>query len=92
MLLLQALQVVEFALAVAAEQVEAGARQHPPVTLTDLPEAERRKWIDRLPDLAGEWVAANESKGLPARALLKAYMDGLRAHGEEPERQWDRGL
>lgn len=69
--------------------VELGASQNPPVTVTPLDPAERQRWVDQLPDLAGEWVAAGESRGLPAKSFLKAYMDGLRARGEKPARAWD---
>lgn len=70
--------------------VELGAGQNPPVTLTVMPEEERQRWVDALPDLAGEWVQAGEARGLPAREFLSAYMDGLRARGETPARDWDR--
>lgn len=59
------------------------------VTITEMPDAERKKWADAMPDLAGEWVKAN---GEPAKAVLKAYMDGARARGAQPLREWDKGL
>ena len=52
-------------------------------------EADRQAWVDGLPDIAGEWAADAESRGLPGREFLKAYMDGLRERGEEPVRDWD---
>jgi TRAP-type transport system periplasmic protein len=70
--------------------LELGAAQTPPVTLSELPAEERQKWVDGLPDLAGEWAAAGEERGLPARAFLEAYMNGLRERGEEPARAWDQ--
>lgn len=69
--------------------LELGAAQNPPVTLTELPPEERARWVSALPDLAGEWAAENEARGLPARAFLSAYLDGLRAQGETPARDWD---
>lgn len=71
---------------------EAGKTQNPPVTITDLPAAERRRWIDQLPDLAAEWVKANEARGLPAKTFLRAYIAGLRKRGEQPARDWDKNL
>jgi TRAP-type C4-dicarboxylate transport system substrate-binding protein len=71
-----------------AKIIELGASQNPPVTLTELPAEERQKWVDSLPNLADEWADAAEARGLPARAFLKAYMDGLRSRGEEPARDW----
>jgi TRAP-type C4-dicarboxylate transport system substrate-binding protein len=72
----------EFAL---NRMVEVGASQSTPVTLTQLPAAERQAWVDGLPDVAGEWAAAG---GPAAAAFLRAYMDGLRAAGETPARDW----
>ncbi|NYZ13801.1 C4-dicarboxylate TRAP transporter substrate-binding protein [Azospirillum sp. RWY-5-1] len=72
--------------------VEAGKTQNPPVTIYELPPEERRKWIDQLPNLAAEWVKANEAKGLPARKFLEAYMAGLRKQGQTPAREWDKNL
>jgi TRAP-type C4-dicarboxylate transport system substrate-binding protein len=75
-----------------AKMVELGAGQNPPVTISELPAAERQKWVEILPDIAGEWAAATEAKGIPAKAFLKAYMEGLRAAGEKPARNWDANL
>lgn len=58
--------------------------------IVDLPEAERRRWIDGLPNLAQNWVAANEARGQPARRVLNEYMNRLRAGGVRPGRDWDR--
>lgn len=68
--------------------MQAGASQNPPVTLTELPAEMRTDWANRLPDLAGEWATDAEGRGLPGKAFLKAYMDGLRSRGEEPLRSW----
>ncbi|MGQ9366421.1 C4-dicarboxylate TRAP transporter substrate-binding protein [Azospirillum sp. ST 5-10] len=72
--------------------VEAGKTQDPPVTVAVLPPAERQKWIDQLPNIAADWVKANEARGLPARKFLEAYMAGLRKHGQTPARDWDKTL
>lgn len=72
--------------------VEVGKTQSPPVTITDLPPEERRKWIEQLPNIAAEWVKANEARGLPARSFLQSYMAGLRKHGQTPARDWDKAL
>lgn len=76
----------EFAL---NKMLEVGASQTPPVTMTLMSDADRQAWVDGLPDLAGEWADAAEARKLPARVFLKAYMDGLRARGEKPTRNWD---
>lgn len=58
--------------------------------IVKLPEAERVKWAHSLPDIAGEWAKEQESKGLPARAVLRAFMDEARKAGAKPLRDWDK--
>lgn len=72
------------------KMIEVGSAQTPPVTISEMSAADRQAWVDGLPDLAGEWADAAEARGLPGRAFLKAYMDGLRARGEKPGRNWDQ--
>ena len=64
--------------------VDAGAK------VVRLSDAERLRWAQSLPDIAGEWAKAAEAKGLPARAVLKAYMDEVRKAGAKPVRDWDK--
>ena len=54
-----------------------------------LPDAEKRKWIDGLPDIAGQWVRSAEARGHPAGETLRAYLAALRTRGGEPLRNWD---
>jgi TRAP-type C4-dicarboxylate transport system substrate-binding protein len=61
-------------------------------TVSEFPAAERRKWAELLPNIAKEWVDANEAKGVPAKAVMKAFMDGVRKRGGTPLRNWDEGL
>lgn len=75
-----------------AKMVEIGKGQNPPVAISELPDGDRQKWVDGLPNIAGEWAADGESRGLPAKDFLKAYMEGLRAAGEKPARDWDKAL
>lgn len=77
----------EFAL---NKMVEIGADQNPPVTIKVMPPEERAAWVNKLPDIAGEWAEGLEAQGVPAKAFLAAYMDGLRARGEKPVRDWDK--
>lgn len=58
--------------------------------ISDFPDAERARWAKLLPDLAGDWVARNEAKGLPAKKVLAAFMDGIRKRGGRPARNWDK--
>jgi TRAP-type C4-dicarboxylate transport system substrate-binding protein len=61
-------------------------------TISEFPAAERRKWAGMLPNIAKEWVDANEAKGVPAKAVMKAFMEGVRKRGGTPVRNWDEGL
>ena len=70
--------------------VEAGANQSPPVEIVQMPEGETKKWVDKLPNLAADWAAPLEDRGIPANEFLAAYMEGLRAAGETPARDWDK--
>ncbi len=58
--------------------------------VTTMTEADRKKWAFRLPNLAQDWAKANDAKGLPASAILKDYMNAMRAGGATPVRNWDR--
>lgn len=55
-----------------------------------VPEAERIAWAKGLPNLAKEWAADMEKKGMPGKAFLTAYMDAMRAGGAKPLRDWDK--
>lgn len=55
-----------------------------------MPKAEQKKWAAALPDLAGEWAKRLEAKGLPAKLVIKTYMDGVRKRGITPLRDWDK--
>ncbi|WP_417670355.1 C4-dicarboxylate TRAP transporter substrate-binding protein [Roseibium sp.] len=77
----------EFAL---NKMVELGAEQDTPVQIIEMPQEQRQAWVNKLPDLAGEWATELEAQGQPAKAFLSAYMDGLRQRGETPIRDWDK--
>ncbi|NQV55534.1 MAG: C4-dicarboxylate ABC transporter substrate-binding protein, partial [Rhodospirillales bacterium] len=50
--------------------------------------AMRKRWAGKLDDVAGEWAAKEEAKGVPAKALLARYMEGVRKLGGQPLRDW----
>jgi len=60
------------------------------VTFYEMPLAERKRWATMMPNIAKEWAEAQESRGLPGRAVLTAYMDELRALKTEMIREWDK--
>jgi hypothetical protein len=59
-------------------------------TITELPLAEKQRWLAAMPDIAGRWIEATERRGHPAGDVLRAYMSALRARGGQPLRDWDR--
>jgi TRAP-type C4-dicarboxylate transport system substrate-binding protein len=58
--------------------------------VTYLSDAERKRWADKLPNVPMEWAEAMEKKGLPGKAMLRGYLDGLRARGVKLARDWDK--
>lgn len=79
----------EFAL---NKMVELGSKQTPAVTIVPMSAEERQKWVDLLPNIAGEWAEKLEGEGVPAKAFIKEYMEALRAKGVKPTRNWDEEL
>jgi TRAP-type C4-dicarboxylate transport system substrate-binding protein len=55
----------------------------------ELPREEKLKWLNGLPNIAGQWAAATEERGIPAREVLEVYMDTVRSRGGTPLRNWD---
>lgn len=59
-------------------------------TIHELPADQRQAWADTLPNIAKEWAAAANAKGLPGTEVLSAYMDAMRAAEQPIARHWDR--
>ncbi|QDZ02619.1 TRAP transporter substrate-binding protein DctP [Nitratireductor mangrovi] len=72
------------------KMLEIGANQNPPVTMTEMSQEDRAAWVNGMPNIAAEWAADVESRGIPAKDFLAAYMEGLRSRGETPVRDWDK--
>lgn len=69
-----------------------GPKQQRAVSVIEWSRDERAEWVNAMPDIAAEWVAANEAKGLPAREVMKTYLNTMRERGAQPLRNWDHGL
>ena len=50
----------------------------------------RKKWIMSMPNIGKDWAAGLDKDGLPGTAMLKAYMDKMRAANQTVVRHWDR--
>jgi C4-dicarboxylate-binding protein DctP len=59
-------------------------------TIIEVTDEQRRVWAERLPNMAQEWAQTLEEQGLPGQAILKDYMDVMRANGQPIVRHWDR--
>lgn len=57
-------------------------------TLREMPREEKVRWVEAMPDLGLNWVEANESPTVPAREMLRRFMDEAVAVGAEPLRDW----
>jgi TRAP-type transport system periplasmic protein len=64
--------------------VAAGAK------VSELSDAERKRWADALSPVAKVWAAEAQSKGLPAGDVLNAYMAGLSSAGVKVPRDWSK--
>ena len=59
------------------------------VQIVEMPAGETEKWANMLPNIAQEWAEPLDARGIPASEFLTAYLEGLRARGETPVRNWD---
>jgi len=58
--------------------------------LSTFPVSEQKRWTGKMPNIAGEWAKGVEAKGLPAKQIMKFYMDSVRKRGGQPVRDWDK--
>ncbi|WP_371054670.1 C4-dicarboxylate TRAP transporter substrate-binding protein [Rhodosalinus sp. K401] len=75
--------VADLAATAIDEMQEAG------LTIHQLPDEEKAKWVNGLPNIVEPWL---EQTGEDGRIVLKAYFDALRERGATPLRDWDEGL
>jgi len=59
-------------------------------TIVKMSTADRKSWASAMPNVAKDWAASLEKKGMPGKAILGAYMDAMRASGQPILRQWDK--
>jgi len=58
--------------------------------IVQMTQAQRVNWANSMPNVAKEWTSDLEKKGIPAKAVLRAYMDKMRAAKQPILRQWDK--
>lgn len=72
------------ATALMQNMVAAGAK------VSDLGDAERKRWADALPPMGKTWAADAQGKGLPGSEVLNAYMGALVKSGANVPRDWSK--
>ncbi|WP_011582218.1 MULTISPECIES: C4-dicarboxylate TRAP transporter substrate-binding protein [Chelativorans] len=79
------LEVMDTAVDAAEKKYVAGGGK-----IVEFPEAERVKWATKLEDLAANWAAPLEERGLAARDVLGSFMDYQRANNDKVLVNWDQ--
>lgn len=59
-------------------------------TIVDMSAEERLRWANNMPNVAKDWAAGLEAKGIPGKAILSSYMDTMRTNNQKILRQWDK--
>lgn len=59
-------------------------------TIVQYTPEQRKAWADTMPNIAREWAEATDKQGKPGTAVLKLYMDVMRANNQSIARQWDQ--
>ena len=62
------------------------------VEFSSFSDEQRANWAKRMPNVAGEWAASLDKKGLPGSKILTAYMNELRARHIKVYRDWDKEM
>ncbi len=58
--------------------------------VTEVDETFRKKWADGMDNVAKIWAEKLDGEGKPGTAVLKTYLDTMRAAGAKPVRDWDK--
>jgi hypothetical protein len=59
-------------------------------TVNEVDQAFREQWAAGMDNVAKDWAARLDSEGAAGTAVLKSYMDTMRAAGAIPVRDWDQ--
>ncbi len=57
-------------------------------TVVELSAEERAAWAASMPNIAVEWAKELDASGAPGSDMLVAYIEKLKAAGQEPARDW----
>lgn len=56
--------------------------------VVEVPVTDRISWANSMPNIAAEWAKSLDEKGEPGSDMLKAYMEKLKAAGQDITRDW----
>lgn len=59
-------------------------------TVTEVDDAFRQQWAAGMDNVAKVWAERLDSEGKPGTAVMKTYLDTMRAAGATPVRDWDK--
>ena len=59
-------------------------------TFVNISDDVRKQWATSMSNIAQRWADDQEKQGYPGKAVLKAYMDEMRAANQPILRNWDR--
>lgn len=59
-------------------------------TISEFPEAERKRWADTLPPIGKEWADEMAARNLPGQEVLAAYIAALAEQGVVMPRDWSQ--
>ncbi len=60
------------------------------VKFSTLAPEERLRWVKSMPNVAMEWAARQDKKGLPGTEVMSSYLAELRRLNVKMLREWDK--
>ncbi len=57
--------------------------------ITTMSTADRNQWAMTMPNVAKQWAANLEKKGVPGKKILAYYLNRMRANGQKVTRDWN---
>lgn len=73
-----------------AGQESLAAAEENGATISSFPDGQRAEFAQQLPNVAQQWAAELDSRGLPGTEALQRYMELAREAGIEHARAWDK--
>ncbi|MFY0681446.1 MAG: C4-dicarboxylate TRAP transporter substrate-binding protein [Thalassovita sp.] len=62
------------------------------LSVIDMSQDAKAEWANALPNIAKDWAAPLEAKGLPASQVIASYIEDAQSRGATVIRDWTKGL